>query len=93
MTLGATNWTLIGVGVSGTIGNTSKLLRESVGVTMDPMGNVYVTDADDHRVYCDVLFVINKVGNIYSEYYITFASKIISFRVLKCRSFATCLTE
>lgn len=31
-------------------GNTSLLLNRPVGVTMDPMGNIYVADSDNHHV-------------------------------------------
>ena len=31
-------------------GSTSLLLNRPVGVTMDPMGNIYVADSDNHRI-------------------------------------------
>ena len=31
-------------------GSTSLLLNRPVGITMDPMGNVYVADSDNHRI-------------------------------------------
>ena len=48
--LGASNWTLITGGLNGFIGNSSTLFNQPVGVTADPMGNVYVADAYNHRI-------------------------------------------
>ena len=47
--LGQTNWTLL-AGIPGTAGASSTNLNGPVGVTMDPMGNVYVADSNNHRI-------------------------------------------
>ena len=47
---GASNWTLIAGGLNGSKGNSSTLFNRPVGVTADPMGNVYVADASNHRI-------------------------------------------
>ena len=48
--LGANSWTLVAGSISGSMGTTSTLLSYPVGVTLDPMGNVYVADRDNHRI-------------------------------------------
>ncbi|CAF1287686.1 unnamed protein product [Rotaria sordida] len=48
--LGASNWTHIVGSISGLLGNTSTLLNQPVGVTLDPMGNIYVADSGNHRI-------------------------------------------
>jgi DNA-binding beta-propeller fold protein YncE len=51
-TVGDSQWSpLIGnASAPGGKGNTSLLLNRPVGITMDPMGNIYVADSDNHRV-------------------------------------------
>jgi DNA-binding beta-propeller fold protein YncE len=48
--LGNENWTLLAEASNGTAGNTSTLLSYPAGVTFDPMGNMYVADANNHRI-------------------------------------------
>jgi DNA-binding beta-propeller fold protein YncE len=48
--LGASNWTLLAGNINGTAGNTSTFLNGPRGVTLDPMGNLYVADALNHRI-------------------------------------------
>ena len=48
--LGATNRTHVVGNINGTAGSTSTSLQSPVGVTMDPMGNIYVADSDNHRI-------------------------------------------
>lgn len=50
--LGVSDWMLIAGALNGSSGNTSTLLNQPIGVTMDPMGNVYVADA----VNCGIQF-------------------------------------
>ena len=47
--LGATNWTLM-AGVNGMTGSTSTSLFLPMDVVLDPMGNLYVTDRNNHRI-------------------------------------------
>ena len=47
--LGDTSWTQV-AGAVGVIGSSSTLLSFPTGVTLDPMGNMYVADAGNHRV-------------------------------------------
>ncbi|CAM4842743.1 unnamed protein product [Rotaria magnacalcarata] len=47
--LGDNSWTQV-VGISGIQGNSSSLLNLPMGVTFDPMGNMYVADAYNHRI-------------------------------------------
>jgi len=49
-TLGDSNWTLIAGSTNGTAGSSSTLVNSPFGVTLDPMGNVYVADTSNHRV-------------------------------------------
>lgn len=49
-TLGANSWTLIGGSMNGSSGNTSALFAGPVGITMDPMGNIYVADMINTRI-------------------------------------------
>ena len=49
-TLGANNWTLVAGGLNGLNGSSSKLLGAPVGVTVDPMGNVYIADTRNQRI-------------------------------------------
>ena len=48
--LGAINRTLIAGDAIGNSGRNSTLLWLPVGITMDPMGNIYVADSNNHRI-------------------------------------------
>jgi hypothetical protein len=48
--LGDNSWTLVAGSVNGLSGNSSTLLFGPLGVTLDPMGNVYVADAFNYRI-------------------------------------------
>jgi len=48
--LTSSSWTLVSGSISGASGNTSTLFTRSIGMTMDPMGNVYITDMINHRI-------------------------------------------
>ncbi|CAF1544821.1 unnamed protein product [Adineta ricciae] len=47
--MGASSWTLL-VGSPGNSGSTSTLLSSPVGAAMDPYGNLYVADTNNHRI-------------------------------------------
>lgn len=47
--LGATSWTLL-AGVTGTSGSTSTLLSNPLSIVLDPYGNMYVSDTQNHRI-------------------------------------------
>lgn len=49
-TLCDSKWTLVAGDINGTNGATSTLLYNPVGVTMDPMGNIYVADSANQRI-------------------------------------------
>ncbi|CAF1569457.1 unnamed protein product, partial [Adineta steineri] len=49
-TLGANNWTLVVGSINGLPGSTSTLLFAPTGLTLDPMGNLYVADLANHRI-------------------------------------------
>jgi DNA-binding beta-propeller fold protein YncE len=49
-TLGDTQWTLIAGSTNGTQGTLSTLFNTPFGVTLDPMGNVYVADTFNNRI-------------------------------------------
>ncbi|CAF1259201.1 unnamed protein product [Adineta steineri] len=49
-TLGANNWTLVVGSINGLSGSTSTLLFAPTGLTLDPMGNLYVADLVNHRI-------------------------------------------
>ena len=51
-TVGDSQWTLMigNASASGGGGSTSMLLNRPVGITMDPMGNLYVADSLNHRI-------------------------------------------
>ncbi|CAF1318675.1 unnamed protein product [Adineta steineri] len=48
--LGASSWTLVIGSPAGLSGSTSTLLNQPVGITLDPMGNIYVADSRNHRI-------------------------------------------
>ncbi|CAF4678858.1 unnamed protein product [Rotaria sp. Silwood1] len=48
-TLGENNWTLV-AGTPGIVGSSSTHLSYPTGVTLDPMGNMYVADTGNHRI-------------------------------------------
>jgi DNA-binding beta-propeller fold protein YncE len=48
--LGDNHWTLIAGDYNGTLGNTSTLFQNPRDLTLDPMGNLYVADKDNHRI-------------------------------------------
>ena len=47
--LGASSWTLI-AGVTGSPGTSSTMLNSPLSVTLDYMGNMYITDSENHRI-------------------------------------------
>jgi hypothetical protein len=49
-TLGNNYWTLIAGALNGTTGNSSTLFESPRYPALDPMGNLYVADKDNHRV-------------------------------------------
>ncbi|CAF3348397.1 unnamed protein product [Rotaria socialis] len=48
--LGYSNWTLITGNVNGTSGSSSTMLYNPMGLTLDPSGNIYVADRNNHRI-------------------------------------------
>ena len=48
--LGETSQTVVVGDAQGNFGNNSTLLRNPIGIKMDPMGNIYVADASNHRI-------------------------------------------
>ncbi|CAF1314718.1 unnamed protein product [Adineta steineri] len=48
--LGASSWTLVIGSPNGLNGSTSTLLNQPIGITLDPMGNIYVADSGNHRI-------------------------------------------
>ncbi|CAF1189894.1 unnamed protein product [Adineta steineri] len=48
--LGASSWTLVIGSPTGLSGDTSTLLNNPVGITLDPLGNIYVADSGNHRI-------------------------------------------
>jgi DNA-binding beta-propeller fold protein YncE len=48
--LGASHWTLVAGSINGSSGNTSTLLNQPVGVTLDSAGNLYIADSSNHRI-------------------------------------------
>ena len=59
--LGASGWTLIAGNANGLPNSTSTSLAFPVGVTLDPMGNVYVADMINHRIQ---LFIAGQSAGI-----------------------------
>ena len=49
-TLGASNWTLVAGSSTDKWGVNSTLLYRPLGLTLDPMGNLYVADMMNHRI-------------------------------------------
>jgi sugar lactone lactonase YvrE len=49
-TIGASNWTLVAGDASGASGSSAILLASPSGVTLDPMGNIYVADMNNQRI-------------------------------------------
>lgn len=47
--IGASNWELI-AGIRGPSGSSSTQLFSPIGITLDPMGNLYVADAFNYRI-------------------------------------------
>ena len=54
--LGATSWTLV-AGVTGVSGSSSTLLNAPLSVVLDPFGNIYVADTNNHRIQ---MFLVNE---------------------------------
>ena len=48
--IGASTWTLITGSSSGAIGTSSSMLNYPSDVTLDSMGNIYVSDEGNHRI-------------------------------------------
>jgi sugar lactone lactonase YvrE len=48
--IGDSEWTLIAGSTNGIAGNTATQLNTPFGITLDPMGNVYVADTINHRI-------------------------------------------
>jgi DNA-binding beta-propeller fold protein YncE len=48
--LGASTWTLIVGDINGLSGSSSTLLNNPCGLTLDPLGNLYVADTSNHRI-------------------------------------------
>ena len=49
-TLGDTTWSLLAGNITGASGISSTLFRSPIGITLDPMGNLYVSDVANHRI-------------------------------------------
>ncbi|CAF1401796.1 unnamed protein product [Adineta steineri] len=49
-TIGDSKWTLLAGSLNSLAGTTSTLLTLPLGITLDPMGNMYVADAGNHRI-------------------------------------------
>lgn len=48
-TLGVNHWMLLAGDINGLSGSTSTLFQSPRDLTLDPMGNLYVADGDNHR--------------------------------------------
>ncbi|CAF1375035.1 unnamed protein product, partial [Rotaria sordida] len=48
--LSAYNWTHVAGNVNGNTGSDSSSFNQPLGITMDPMGNIYVADVTNHRI-------------------------------------------
>lgn len=48
--IGASSWTLVAGSSSGSYGDTSALLSYPTDVTLDSLGNMYVSDEGNHRI-------------------------------------------
>jgi sugar lactone lactonase YvrE len=60
-TLGGSTRTLIAGSINGTNGTSSGLLYYPVGISLDPMGNIYVADSYNHRIQ---LFLAGQTAGI-----------------------------
>jgi hypothetical protein len=50
MGLDANSWQVIVGDIIGSSGNSSATLNDCAGVTLDPMGNLYIADTKIHRI-------------------------------------------
>ncbi|CAF3407524.1 unnamed protein product, partial [Rotaria sp. Silwood2] len=48
--LSAHNWTHVAGNINGSAGSDSSSLYHPVGITIDPMGTIYIADARNHRI-------------------------------------------
>lgn len=48
--IGIGSWTIVGGNITGSSGNSSTQLYRPEGLTVDPMGNIYVADTYNHRI-------------------------------------------
>ena len=48
--IGESNWTLITGNLNGSVGNSPSSFFNPYGLTVDPMGNLYVADTSNHRI-------------------------------------------
>ena len=48
--LGASSWSFLGGSTNAISGNNATLLRYPIDVTLDPMGNIYIADRNNHRI-------------------------------------------
>ena len=49
-TNGSNQWTLVAGDINGVVGNTSSTFYNPIHVTLDPMGNMYITDDYNYRI-------------------------------------------
>lgn len=49
-TIGDNHWNLVAGSANQLPGITSTLLNDPIGITMDPMGNIYIADTVNHRI-------------------------------------------
>lgn len=59
--LGASSWTFLGGSANNLPNSTSTSLNYPVGMTLDPMGNIYVADMRNHRIQ---LFLVDQLAGI-----------------------------
>ena len=48
--VGQNHWDIVAGSITGETGNSSILLNGPIGLTLDPMGNLYVADLFNHRI-------------------------------------------